>query len=278
MPEKITYALLCYIFIPLFIHAAQITETLQYLHFSHSKQKKEGLRSSLYFIHTKNRNRYEFLWEKSDTRTFQPPLPNNLHVDKYFLTYSRSIIPKQSLQLHLATINDNLSKETDNGKLYGIGYRYKHFMITQYYSNYHNFNVYQTDLLYKNKKAFTSGTLGYIWIVKYIHIHEQTPNPFTKYAKNNYVTPGFKLHFQQKRFYLETGAFFSKRLFAIMNNGFAMQHHAMEFHQHYIFALGSQTTNWHFKLGYTYLKADEIPLQNNNVTVESVMLSASYKF
>ena len=277
MPKKIIYALCCAT-LPIFAHSTQIDNTLQYLHFSHSKQKKEGMQYFLRISHIQNKNSYQLAWENSDIATFKPPLPTNLHVDKYFLAYSRKIAPSQTLQLHYAIINDNLAKETDNGKLYGLGYSYQNFMIKQYFTNYHHFNVYQTDLVYKGKKSLTPGSLHYIWIAKYIHIRQKSPNPFTRYAQNNYFTPGFKLHFQHNKRYIETGIFFSKRLFAVMNNGFSIQHHAMEFHRHYMFALGAQVRNWHLKAGYTYLKADEIPLQNKDVTLQSVMLSISYRF
>ncbi len=277
MPYKIIYALIC-AFLPLYAHTVSVTNSLQKLHFTHSKQKKEGMRYILDLSYHVPKNSFRIAWEKSDTTTYKPPLPTNLHVDKYFLGYTYKLTQTDQLLFNYATIDDNLAKESDNGKVYAVGYKHKNFMIKQYFSNYHHFNVYQSDIAYRNKRTYALGTLHLQTIVKYIRIRQQKPNSFTRYALHNYLTPGFKLHLQKQNRYVEAGAFFGKRLFAVMNNGFSVQHHAMEFHRHFMIAGGIKTDKWQLKTAYTYLKADELPLQNKNVTVQSFMISISRNF
>ena len=141
-----------------------------------------------------------------------------------------------------------------------------------------HFDVYQSEMIFKGKRELSFAGLHYALIAKYLHIHETTPNRFTKYAKEDYFTPGFKLHFEKAGNYAEAGAFFGKRIFAVMNNGFSVQHHAMEFHKHYMLNLGKKLKNWQLKVGYIYLKADEIPLKNKDVTVQNITFGISYRY
>ncbi len=114
-------------------------------------------------------------------------------------------------------------------------------------------------------------------MLKYIHLTHKKSNSFSRHAKTDYLTPGFKLHFQQKDIFWETGAFFGKRAFAVIHNGFAVQHHAMEFKESYMIAVGKEWKRWRLYLNYHYLKADELPRLNRNVTVQNVVLGLRYR-
>jgi len=221
---------------------------------------------------------YQIAYEKTNTDTFQPPLTQDLHVNKYYLKYTRMLDDKQSFSVSYATIDDNLMKETDGGDIYGVGYKYGAFGLTQYLSNYDHFNVYQTDVKYKFKKAFGDFKTSAIVLGKYIHLQDRESNPFSANAKENYFTPGVKLHVHYHDYHMAVGAFFGKRVFAVMHDGFKVQHHAMEFNETYMVGFGKHFGDVDLNLKYVYQNASEIPINNDNVKVQNVGLVLRYHF
>lgn len=278
MPKYILLTLLS--FLTLTLHAADTTlaTSVQFINFSHSVQKKDGQKYMLHLTHNSGSEHYHLAYERGDTRTYQPPLPDNLHVDKLFLHYAHVFKPKQSLHLHFSTIDDNLAKETDGGRIYGVGYHYGHFHVTQYLSDYHHFDVWQSDLLYKMHRPTALGNLRIVLLAKYIHLTDKNSNGFSKNAKTDYFTPGINLHLHNAHLFSEVGAFFGKRVFAVMQNGFAVQHHAMEFTQTYMAGIGKVFANYSIRLGYSYMRANELPLHNKGVTISNLALSFVYRF
>jgi len=115
--------------------------------------------------------------------------------------------------------------------------------FTQYYTNYEDFNVYQSDLRIDFKTKLFGAKTKLSSITKYIVIDEKNTNSFTKNAQDNYITSGFKIHSKYKSYYLGAGAYLGKRAFAIMNDGFKSQHHAMEFDKTYALMLGKNISN-----------------------------------
>ena len=277
MPVVKLCIFLCSVSIALFAHDTIVDTSVQFLNFSHSIQKKEGKKYTLHLRHNRGSEHYHIAYEKSDTDTFQPPLPHDLEVDKLYLHYAHSFSSGQSLHMHYAVIEDNLAKETDGGKIYGVGYRYRHFHFTQYLSDYRHFDVYQSDLLYKIYRKFSRGDLRMVFVAKYIHLVDKKSNNFSKNAKSDYFTPGINLHLQKSGFFGEVGAYFGKRVFAVMQNGFAVQHHAMEFTKSYMVGIGKVFKRYTIQLQYNYLKANELPLNNENVTVGNLTLRFVYR-
>jgi hypothetical protein len=113
---------------------------------------------------------------------------------------------------------------------------------------------------------------------KYIHLVDKERNDFSKNAQTDYFTPGFNLHLHRGQHFAEIGTFLGKRAFAVMQNGFAIQHHAMEFTQTYMVAFGKLFDNYAIRLRYSYLKANELPSRNNGVTVNNFALVYHYHF
>ncbi len=74
------------------------------------------------------------------------------------------------------------------------------------------------------------------------------------------------------------GAFFGKRVFAVMNDGFRVQHHAMEFDKTYMIGVGKHFGDVDLTLKYVYQEATEIPINNDNVKVGNIILQLGYRF
>lgn len=274
------YALLLATLIATSTYAEQDKITLRYeqLDFTNSKKKDNGKRKGIKLNHKDSTNQYELLYERTDTKTFQPPLKKDLQVDKYYFKYTKKLADSKSLSLSYATINDNIMKETTKGDIYGVGYRYKNIAITQYISDYKHFNVYQTDLSYDFKKLYGSVEFHGKVMGKYIHLQDRESNNFSKNAKEDYNTIGAKLHIHYNDYHFGVGAFVGKRIFAVMNNGFKVQHHAMEFKKTYKCGIGKHFNWGDIKAQYIYQEATEVPINNKNVKVDNVVLEVGYKF
>ncbi len=261
-------------------HAESTTLKLTYetLDFDNSKKKDEGKRYGVALGYKTDDALYQIAYEKTNTDTFHPPLTEDLHVNKYYLKYTYEVDNKQAFSVSYTTIDDNLMKETDGGHIYGLGYKYGAFGLTQYLSDYTNFNVYQTDLKYKFKKEFGEIHTSLTLLGKYLHLQDRESNGFSKNAKENYFTPGVKFHAHYDDYHLGLGVFFGKRVFAVMNDGFKVQHHAMEFDETYMVGFGRHFGEVDVNLKYVYQKATEIPIDNDNVKVQNIGIVLRYRF
>lgn len=274
---KILFALL-----PLFTlsYAENTTVKLTYenINFDNSMKKDQGKMYGMALDHQTSTSLYQIAFEKTNTNTFKPPLEKDLHVNKYYLKYTHMLDDKNAFNVEYATIDDNIMKETDGGHIYGLGYRYAAFGFTQYLSDYAHFNVYQTDMKYTFKKQFGGAMASATILGKYIHLQDKNSNNFSKNAKENYFTPGVKIHAHHHGYHVGAGAFFGKRVFAVMNDGFKVQHHAMEFNKTYMAGVGKHFEDMYFHLKYVYQEATEIPINNDNVKVNNIVLEWGYHF
>ncbi len=265
----------------LLCHAQENTTlrfSYEHLDFDGSVKKDKGDRFGIQIDHQYDRHLFQAAYEKTDTQTFKPPLKQNLHVNKYYLKYTYALDEKQAWHISYATIDDNLMKETDGGHIFGAGYCYGSWDLTQYLSDYKHFNVYQTDLKYTYKKTFGAWKTATTLIGKYIHLQDRKSNPFSQNAKENYFTPGVKLHAHYGAYHMGAGAFFGKRIFGVMQNGFKVQHHAMEFEQTYMAGIGRHFGATDVTLRYVYQKATEVPVHNDDVKVDNLVLQLRYRF
>jgi len=277
---KLTYALgiLSLLSTLGYANGSKVQLTYGHLNFDHSKKKEHGNRYGLKFSYRTEGNLYQAAYEKTDTATFQPPLKQNLHVNKYYLKYTHQLDLKQHFSLSYATIDDNLMHQTDGGDIYGIGYHYAGFGITQYLSDYKHFNSYQTDIHYTYPYTFGALKTKTTLIGKYIYLQDRESNPFSKNAKAHYFTPGIKLHLHYHGYHAGAGAFFGKRIFAVMDNGFKVQHHAMEFNRTYMAGIGKHIGAFDTMVKYIYQKATEVPIENRGVTVQNIKIELGYHF
>ena len=252
--------------------------TYENLDFENSKKKDDGKRYGIILSHRTKTSTYQLAYSKTDTNTFQPPLKSDLHVKKYYLKYKHKLDDKQFVSLSYATIDDNLMEAVDGGNIYGFSYKHGAFALTQYVSDYDQFNVYQTDLEYMFKKRFREVSVSAKVLAKYIHLQDRESNDFSKNAKEDYLTPGFKLHAHYKSYHMGAGAYFGKRIFAVMNDGLKIQHHAMEFNKTYMIGVGKHFDDLDISVKYVYQEATEIPIHNENVKVENLILQVGYRF
>jgi hypothetical protein len=245
------------------------------LEFKNSKKKLDGKRAGVEIDHQDEKNHIQFYYEKSDTKTTKI-VPKDLEVNKYTLIYQRKLNDISKLYLSYSTIDDNIMKETDGGKIYGIGYQFCNISLIGYLSDYHNFDVYQADLNYET--ALKHG-IKLKLISKYIHLKDKNSNNFSKKAKQDYFTQGIKLHTHYKGYHLGASVYLGERIFAVMKNGLKVQHHAMEFKESYMCGVGhSLGENLTSHLRYAHHKAKEVPSNNDNVKVDTISIDLVYKF
>ncbi|MBD3790342.1 MAG: hypothetical protein IE885_08305 [Campylobacterales bacterium] len=252
--------------------------TYDTIDFENSARKDKGMAYGVAVDYKTENAFYQLFYEKTDTDTYQPPLMDDLHVQKYFLKYTCQLDQRQAFHISYATISDNIMKEVDGGNIYGIGYNYQNVDLTQYVSDYEHFNVYQTDLKLTLKKEFGQVKTATSLMGKYIALQNRDSNPFSKQANKNYLTPGIKIHGHYEDYHFGAGAFFGKRIFAVMDDGFKVQHHAMEFEKTYMCGIGRKFNDVDLQAKYVYQKATEVPINNSNIKVQNIIFQLSYSF
>lgn len=226
---------------------------------------------------------YKVTYEMGETRTKQPPLKENLRTQKIFAKYAYEFTKSLSLNVnYIKILQDNIAI-TDGGQTFALGLGYKPtnkiaLNFTQYYTTYDDFNVAQSDLKLDYKSKVNGLGFKATSITKYISIDEKNANTFTKNAESNYLTTGLKLHAHYKTWHAGLGAYYGKRAFAIMNDGFKIQHHAMEFDRTYAVGIGKDIDAFVLRFQYIYQRAEELPAKNENVEVSNVRLIVNYKF
>jgi len=251
--------------------------------FSNSKQKDKGDTYGVGIdIHYDN-SAYKIIYENGYTNTIKPPLKENLKTDKLFLKYVYKFNDNIKMNLNYINIlNDNIAI-TSGGKAYGVGITNNFneklaVNFTQFYTDYKDFNVNQSDLRIDFKTKIDGLKLKISSITKYINIDEENLNHFTKNAKNNYLTSGIKLHSHYYGYHFGVGAYFGKRAFAIMDDGFKIQHHSMEFDRTYAVGVGKIIDKFVVRVQYIYQRATELPISNKNVELQVLKLTTNYKF
>jgi len=223
-------------------------------------------------------------YEYAHTNTRQPPLKKDLEVQKLFSKVMYSFDDNLALNINYINIlHDNIAI-TNHGESYGVGLTYNfnkklETNFTQYFTDYKDFNVYQSDLKIDYKMKFNGLKMKISSITKYIDIYEKYKNKYTKFAKDDYLTTALKLHMHYNSYHMGLGAYIGKRAFAIMDDGFKIQHHAMEFDRTYAVGVGKSMGNFVLRGQYIYQRAIEMPVQNNqHVRVDNFRIIANYKF
>jgi len=279
--------LLCFTALPLFGAEEQtLHSSLQgyYEHriYTNSKQKTDGKIYGIGGDIHYNKNEFRFNYEDGGAHTKKPPLNRDLQNKKIFLRYGYS--PNKEWQFHinyLSVLDDNIAI-TSGGDGYGAGISYGpnrqfSFNATQYMVTYHDFRSYQSDIKLEYKTHMKELKVKFSILGKYIKLNQRHPNSFTRNARNHYFTSGIKLHAHYKSYHCGAGAYFGKRVFAVMNDGFKLQHHAMEFNRTYAVGVGKTFDKFVFRVQYIYNKASELPLNNTNVTIKNYRFILNYK-
>jgi len=249
----------------------------QMMDFDNSAQKIQGERFGLRLDIKQEQQHFQLDYEKTDTQTIQPPNPADLKIDKYYLRYGRGLSKKTRINMGVMVIDDSLAP-TDGGNIFGVGLRYKNKGLSQYYSDYDEFNVYQTDAHYAFKAKINKVNLKTTLLAKYIKLDGKDSNRYSQNAENDYFTAGIKLKTQYKGFNFGANAFLGKRAFAVMQNGFKVQHHAQEISNSYGLCIGKKLGKTDLKLKYAHLKGEELPRKTTNVKTDVLTLEFKYNF
>ena len=194
------------------------------------------------------------------------------------MKYQYTVYNKNTIILSNININDNLISDVDGGDIYGFGYKYKFLTLTQYISDYKEFSVYQTDIKLGMKKSFSDIDFMGAVIGKYIYLDDRLNNDYTKKTNKEYSTLGIKLHADYNGYHAGVGAYVGERIFAVMNDGLRVQHHAMEFNKSYMFSLAKEFDDLLITMRYIKHDAKEVPIDNDDVKVSNVSISVEYRF
>ena len=251
--------------------------------FTNSKQKDDGVVYGVGGdIHYED-SEYRFAHEHGCTQTIQPPMDKNLITDKLFLRYAYQFNDAFEFNLNYINIlNDNIAI-TDGGVVYGLGVTYTFVKplsinFTQFHTDYQDFNVEQSDLRIDFKTKIKDFKIKLSSVSKYIRIDEKHSNSFTKNAENDYFTSAIEFHSHYETYHFGATAYFGKRVFAIMSDGFKIQHHAMEIDRTYAAGIGKTFSDFVVRVQYIYQHAVELPMLNGNVELRNIRVILNYKF
>jgi hypothetical protein len=249
--------------------------------FKNSKQKIEGSNKVLLLEHSLKAHKLKMTYERTDTKT-KPQIPSDLKVKKIAARYTYSFSRQWDLSSGYICINDNLT-DTDGGKIYSLRTQYApreafRFALSGYFGDYKIMKTSQIDAKLIYRYAFGSIKNQSTVIAKQINIHECQAGSICSNAQKSYFTPGFKQRLMYGGNYAMIGAFFGKRVFAVMEDGFKVQHHAMEFNKTMMAAIGKKFKGWNLMLAYVYQEAEELPIHNEGVQVRNTIISLGYRF
>jgi len=270
----------------LFAHSTttQMRSSIESIDFKNSVQKYSGIVIGVGTTLLVDKSLFQATYEYTKTDTKQPPLSADLKVNKLYFKYSYTLNQNWNINLHyLNVLSDNIAP-TAHGKSYALGITYNFtpkssLNFTQYLSDYKDFDVYQSEVKFEQKIKIDNFKTDLSAISKFIHLDDYESNAFSKNAKEDYATYGFKVHSHYASYHLGLGAYFGKRAFAIMNDGFKMQHHAMEFDRTYAGGIGKTFNKLTLRVQYTYQRATELPLQNGKkVDIANSRVLLNYKF
>ena len=255
-----------------------------YFNFTDSKQKDYGNRGTIHAKIADDKKSLQIAYEKTITETYRPPITSitsNLKVDKIMLRYDQKVFGQGKYNLGFIMVKDNLVS-TDGGKVFYTGYYHRFTPLVAldgsvYYGHYDIMKTYQFDMALKLHKKFGDLDTRVIATVKDIVVDECSDG-FCANAEPNYLTAGLKMKLDYEGYFLHGAGFVGKRAFAVMMEGFALQHHAMEFDRTYMAGIGKRFDDVELKLKYTYQRATELPLNNSGVTIDAVSLKVKYYY
>ncbi len=204
-----------------------------------------------------------------------------LYVRKANLKLITKINDKLKLKTSYIKILDNLAP-TDQGKVYGIGTKYNlsktsAMSLDHYLSDYQDFNVNQTDISISKGYKFDKLKANVKLAAKYIHIDGTNYNSHT-FQDKNYFTQELHTTFKYKNYITKAGVLFNKRVFTVLNDGTAVQHHALEQDGGHYLALIGKFKNWNLMLKYRYENGKELDAQRDDVSQKTLALTANYRF
>jgi hypothetical protein len=220
-------------------------------------------------------------FSKDEVNLKSHPKSSKLEVEKSNLNIRQNFNENLSGKISYIGIEDNLAP-TDDGKIYGFGGTYsinKGFgiILDGYKSDYKSFDVTQYDVgMYKGFKIAevqAKVTLG----AKFINIDGDKYATYT-FKEKEYQTNFISINGNYQGFFGGVGAMFGKRMFAVLDDGNKVQHHAMEQEKTYMFSFGKNFKNFDVALQYNYQNGKELPENRDDVDTKVTSLMLKYKF
>jgi hypothetical protein len=146
-----------------------------------------------------------------------------------------------------------------------------------YKSDYKTFDVNQYDL-----GVFKGFKIGEIQgkaslMLKSIQIDGNKYGTYT-FKDKEYQTTSLNLQGSYRGFFGGIGAFFGKRMFAVLDDGNSVQHHAMEQDKTYMATIGKKIENFDIALHYSFQNGKELPEGRDDVDTKVTSLMLKYKF
>ena len=252
--------------------------------YTSSNQKEDGTVYGLGAdIHYGNAE-YKLIYEEGAANTTEA-IPQDLENQKVFFRYAYKFDRHFKLNLNFAAIlKDNIAP-TDGGSIGGGGVTYIYDRklscnVTGYFSDYTDFDVIQTDLRVDYKTKIKRVKVKFSSITKYIDVQDgnSTTPTYASNADKKYLTTAVEAHAHYNKYHLGAAAYFGKRAFAIMQDGFKVQHHAMEFDRTYAIGAGRTFGDFVLRAQYIHQRAEELPTSNEDVTVSTFRFITNYKF
>jgi len=280
-----TYKTLLFLLLTPFLYADEyasfISAQYEIRDFDNSKQKDEGVNKVFTLKQRLNKHDFHLAYERTETQT-KPHIPKDLKVNKFYARYAYKLQKNISMYGGYIYIDDNLVS-TDGGRIYSLGMEYKPrkplaFEISAYYGDYPIMKTYQLDLKLTYKHRFEKLQSITVLDAKQISVTQCNPGSICSKAQDYYLTPGFRQKFVYDGYYAGMGAYFSKRAFAVMHDGFRVQHHAMEFEKTMMGMIGKKIKGFDLSLSYIYQEAEELPSETKNVEVRNTLLLLGYSF
>ncbi|MDY0121351.1 MAG: hypothetical protein RBR54_05345 [Sulfurimonas sp.] len=250
--------------------------------FTNSKQKTDGRVYGLGADLHHDAHEFRFATEYAKTNTIRPQLKEDLQTHKLFASYGYALTPALTLKAHALHVPKDNIAPTAYGTSYGAGIDYKFtkkadISLKQFFSEYRDFDVAQSDITLNKKFALGAFRFKLSLLSHYITMHSYKDNAFSKNAQNTYLSGALKLHAHYDKYHFGAAAYTGERLFAVMADGFKIQHHAMEFDRTYALGTGINIDNYVLRLQYIYQRAEEIPMKNENVKVQNIRVVFNYK-
>ena len=248
-----------------------------------SKQKEDGYRVGFGGSYKDKGMHLKAIYEHTLTNTYQPPLDDDLSVDKLFLRADYRINDSWSTNAnYINVLHDNIVP-TAHSASYALGatYHFNHHIalnFTQFYTDFQVLEAYQSDLKLDVIMHFKALHVKLSSITKAIHLEDYQEKAFSKNAEQDYLTTGLKVHSHYKSYHFGAGIYFGKRAFAVMQDGFKLQHHAMEFNETYAVGFGKSFSTLVLRFQYVHQRATELPIENENVTMDVLRFLGNYSF
>ncbi|MDD3008929.1 MAG: hypothetical protein PHQ70_08695 [Arcobacter sp.] len=263
---------------------SEISTYYTYKDYDNSKTKTEGKTLDYRFLHNFQNSELTINYEDSLTKRENELTKikmTSLEIEKLSMKYLYHISNDISIKTSFINIEDNLAP-SDNGKIYGLGFiksinNSNEIKIDTYLSNYDDFNVNQYDLTFVKKFKFNDinfmGQTG----IKYIDINGSEYGNYN--LKNNYYTSYFlNLNANYNGFIFGLGFMNGDRLFAVLEDGLKVEHHALEQNKTYVVSLGKKFKNIDLISRYIYSNSNELPENRKDVKSQFVSLGLKYKF